>query len=234
MSRVVASSLVVFLAVACSSPPKRGGAVSPTVARPSYGGGRPVYILPRMSEVYVPPGKGKDGGWHEGYTTVVEVEPARLGSQEEAELMGLPFVTLSDMDHPSVPAVQRGGTSQDLNATTIAQKLAAMSPSEVSISNQGSTPPPKRVPISDRIELLPVPPESSAPPPKVTTSKTKGTITIYPGGVSGDSFEIPVSGGVLSLKYAGGSMRVSFNDQKGVSVPIPTTTPFTFSPEKID
>lgn len=213
--------------------PSPQGSVSqapPAVAGPA----RPVYVLPKFTKGYVNPGRDKEGKFHMGYETIVEVEPGHLALEEEAEQMGVAYIRAADVG--AIPASPKGGP-QELNATTLAQILAAREndPSDVSLRNQrpaaAPTPP---------LEEAGSPPKAGEPPsilpgfsesgepsstpsvrdkatsqgktgqPKITFSKGTGQLAIYPGGKDGDSFAIPTPIGPASLTYRDGKIAISF------------------------
>jgi hypothetical protein len=236
------------------SPPQ--GSVTqapPAVAGPA----RPVYVLPKFTKGYVNPGRDKEGKFHMGYETIVEVEPGHLALEEEAEQMGVAYIRASDVG--AIPGTPKGAP-QELNATTLAQILAARqnNPSDVSLRNQrpavAPTPPldeagspPK---VSETPAILPGFSESGEPSstpsvrdkatsqgltghPKITFSKGTGQLAIYPGGKDGDSFAIPTPIGPASLTYRDGKITISFRG-KTVEAAQPSGTPLLVKLAKPD
>lgn len=203
---------------------------------------KPVYILPRFEEGFVPPGINDQGEYHGGYTVVTQVEPGRMATQDEAEQMGLPYI-ISGRDATIPTPMAAGGPPQELNATTVAQKLAGVNaPSQQSVSNQvprtNTTPPPQSAqnpPPLDDIDpaptMLPGLNSTSSKPsskraPSAQYNKKRKTLTILPGGKDGDNYQIPTPRGPVGLSYQDGQVLIVF-DKKTTSTAAPTNKPIT-------
>lgn len=207
----------------------------------------PVYILPQLQKAWVSPDASSDT-WTGGYETATVVSEGRFASLEEAELLGLPYIIPSD-GHSVLPPPNPPTSADQLNATTLAQDLAALGrENATSLRNQGSTdqpeltppstpvpaPSPANTPTIESTEASDFPqkipsgdPEAKttpAEPPRVTYSLATRTIAIFPGGGSGSAFAVPTPMGNAKLTYSESGITIEMRGQK-VNVDIPKTEP---------
>ena len=168
---------------------------------------RPVYILPVITKHYVHPHTDTGTGeWIGGYTSATVVEQGKFATQEEAEHLGKKYITPDNNAFPTVPMPSNG---QELNATTLAQKLASFN--DTSLNNQIAGGHISSLPPNEKLKSVK---ETSSGNIKVNFIVAKNALRIFPGGSDGDSFSVVTPKGPAKLKYDNGLVIIEFRGQE--------------------
>lgn len=172
---------------------------------------QPVYVMPELEAAWVNP-TGDDKEWRSGYLKATVVSPGHFSTREEAERSGRRYIVPGE----SGPTIPPPGSSDglELNATTVAQRLAASTEPEL----PSDPTPPQTAPAPKSITT------SSGGLPKVRFSTKTNEMLIFPGGSEGTTLSVQTPLGPAVLVYVADKIIVTYQG-KDYTLDQPTSGP---------